>query len=77
MSALFDPSFQPVWAVLLALALFLPVRRLIWVLYMRRAQARKEDLEAIGERLKRRATATGALLSLVFSFMYTSYLFHG
>lgn len=75
MDALFDPTFQPLWALVLALALFLPIRRLIWVLYMRRAQSRKEDLEAIAERLKRRSTVTAALLSLVFSYMYTAYLF--
>ncbi len=75
MDPLFSKAFQPLWALLLALALFLPVRRLIWVLYMRRAQARKEDLEALGERLRRRSTVTAALLSLVFSYMYTLFLF--
>ena len=76
MEILFDRSFQPMWAVILALALFLPVRRLIYVLYMRRAQSRQEkDLEALGERLKRRSTVTAALLALVFSYMYTAFLF--
>ncbi len=76
MEFLFDRTLQPVWALILALALFLPVRRLIFVLYMRRAQQRQEeDLEALSARLKRRSTVTAALLSLVFSFMYTAYLF--
>lgn len=77
MEALFDRTFQPLWALILALALFLPVRRLIWVLYMRRAQKRQEDLEAVRTRLQRRATVTAGLLSLVFSYMYTAYLFRG
>ncbi len=77
MEALFDRSLQPLWALVLALALFLPVRRLIWVLYMRRAQKRQEDLDALRERLFRRATFTAALLSLIFSYMYTAYLFRG
>ncbi len=75
MEALFDPTFQPLWALILALALFLPIRRLIWVLQMRRAQKQGADLDAIRERLQRRATVTAALLSLVFSYMYTAYLF--
>jgi len=77
MEALFDPRFQPLWALILALALFLPVRRLIWVLYMRRAQKQAEDLDEVGPRLQRRSTVTAALLALVFSYMYTSYLFGG
>ena len=77
MESLFDPKFQPLWALILALALFLPVRRLIWVLYMRRAQKQGEDLDEIGPRLQRRSTVTAALLALVFSYMYTSYLFGG
>jgi len=77
MEALFDPKFQPLWALILALALFLPIRRLIWVLYMRRAQKHGEDLDAIREWLQRRSTVTAALLSLVFSYMYTAYLFGG
>ncbi len=77
MESLFDPRFQPLWALILALALFLPVRRLIWVLYMRRAQKQGEDLDEIGPRLQRRSTVTAALLALVFSYMYTSYLFGG
>jgi len=77
MEALFDPTYQPIWALVLALALFLPIRRLIWVLYMRRAQKRGEDAEGIGSRLFRRSTVTAALLALVFSYMYTAYLFQG
>ena len=37
MDTLFSRDFAPLWALLLALALFLPVRRLIFVLTARRA----------------------------------------
>ena len=65
------------WALLLGAALFYPVRQLIWVLSMRRAQRHGEPDEAEGRRLKRRATATAILLCLVFSALYTGQLFQG
>jgi len=75
MDALFTKDYLFLWTVLLALALFLPVRQLIWVLSMRRAQKKGADLETEGPRLKKRAAATSALLSFVFAFFYTLYLF--
>lgn len=76
MEALFAKEFMPLWAFVLALALFFPVRRLIWVLYVRRA-ARKETMpdEAEQARLRRRAGFTAGLLCLVFSFLYVLNLF--
>jgi type VI protein secretion system component VasK len=75
MEALFTEAFMPLWALVLALALFFPVRQLIWVIYVRRA-ARKAEVDAAERaRLKRRAGVTSALLSLVFAFLYTSYIF--
>ena len=61
------------WAVLLAALLFFPVRQLIWVLSVRRAEARQQGQtdEETRDRLKRRATVTSILLCLVFSVMYT------
>jgi hypothetical protein len=72
---LFTKTFMPLWVVVLALALFLPVRQLIWVLYVRRAMRQGEIDEADRRRLRRRASVTSALLSFVFAFLYTSYLF--
>lgn len=79
MAELFSPQYWLLWAVVLAVALFFPVRQLIWVLYVRRAQnaqgAELDDAEK--ERLKRRASVTSALLCLVFSLLYTMHLYSG
>lgn len=66
---------MPLWALLLALALFLPVRQLIWVIYVRRAMRKSDIDEEERARLKRRAGVTSALLSFVFAFLYASHLF--
>lgn len=77
MADLFTQQYWPLWTVALALALFLPVRRLIWTLYVRRAQRFGGGDAADQERLKRRAGITAALICLVFSYLYMSYLFRG
>ncbi|MEN8194981.1 MAG: hypothetical protein ABFS30_00525 [Pseudomonadota bacterium] len=66
-------------ALLLAALLFLPVRHLIWVLSVRRAEARQQSPtdEETRHRLKRRAGLTSALLCFVFSLMYTLSLAQG
>ena len=74
---------MPLWALALALALFFPVRQLIWVLYVRRAQRQAAQEEREGQevdeaeqaRLKRRAGVTSGLLCFVFAFIYTAQLF--
>jgi len=74
-NALFDPNFQYLWALLLALLLFYPVRQLIWALYVRRAgQAGRMDKET-SLRLKKRSTVTAILLCIIFSVLYTVHLF--
>lgn len=76
MAELFSKDYMLFWALALALALFLPVRQLIWVLYVRRAQSRGHEVDE-GEqvRLKQRAGVTSALLCFVFSLIYTLHLF--
>ena len=66
---------MPLWAFALAVALFWPVRQLIWVIYVRRAMRQGEVEEEERARLKRRAGVTSALLSFVFAYLYTSQLF--
>ena len=68
---------DPIWVVVLSLALFFPVRQLIWVLYVRKKQKSQKtvsDDEKIT--LKKRATFTSALLSIVFSYLYVSQVFN-
>jgi hypothetical protein len=74
----FGPYSREIWTLLLALALFLPVRRLIWVLSVRRAEKREGPTdEARRQSLKRRAAVTAALLCFVFSYFYAATLMPG
>jgi len=73
--ALKSPDAIWFWTIALAAALFYPARQLIWVIQVRRAERDGNQDEARRAALKRRATATSALLCFVFSFFYTSYLF--
>lgn len=77
MEAIFTERYVLLWALVLALALFLPVRRLIWLLYMRRALRQGEPDEGESQRLKKRATATAVLICFVFSLLYTAQLLQG
>ena len=78
MAEIFSPQYKYFWAALLALALFFPVRNLLHVLYVRRAQKMTGDVdEAEQARLKKRAGVTSALLCFVFSFAYTAQLVDG
>ncbi len=72
----FSSEYWLLWALVLGVALFWPVRNLIHVLLVRRARAKAGDLdEAELGRLKRRAGATSALVCFVFSVFYTLHLF--
>ncbi len=80
MEALFSSQYSSLWAVLLAVALFIPVRQLIWVMTVRRAirKGSEEKVDAAEQsRLKKRAGFTAALLCLLFSFAYVNLLFEG
>ena len=68
---------NPIWVVVLSVALFLPVRQLIWVLYVRKKQkAQKTVSEEEIKKEKRRATLTSILLCVVFSYLYVSQVFN-
>ena len=74
----FYTSFHdPIWVIILSVALFFPVRQLIWVLYVRKKQKSQttiSDDEKIT--LKKRATLTSVLLCIVFSYLYVSQVFN-
>jgi hypothetical protein len=63
---------QLLWSFLLALALFHPVRQLIWTLSVRReersAGALPDEIRRFA--LKRRASVTAALLCFAFAVLY-------
>ncbi len=68
---------DPLWVVVLSTALFLPVRQLIWVLYVRKKQkAQGEVSEEEQKNLKKRASFTSILLCIVFSYLYVSQVFN-
>ena len=78
MENLFSQEFKWLWTVALGLALFYPVRQLIWVASVRRAERRDGPAdEARQHSLKRRAAVTSFLMSFIFSVFYVGYLFKG
>ena len=68
---------DPLWIMLLSTALFFPVRKLIWVLYVRKKQKTQQLVSEEEKRsLKKRATLTAALLCIVFSYVYVKQVFN-
>jgi len=68
---------DPLWNILLSTVLFFPVRKLIWVLYVRKKQ-KTQQLVSEEEKvsLKKRATITAILLCIVFSYIYVKQVFN-
>ena len=68
---------DPAWTILLSITLFLPIRQLIWILYVRKKQ-KKQNLVSEEEKkiLKKRATFTSIFLSIVFSYIYVTQVFN-
>ena len=68
---------DPIWITLLSVALFFPVRQLIWVLYVRKKQKSQQIVsEEEKKGLKKRATFTSILLCVVFSYIYVIQVFN-
>ena len=75
---LYSPDAKWLWTLAMTMAMFFPVRKVIWVQTMRRALKKggKENVDAAEQkRLLRRAGATSALLCLLFSMFYVGRLF--
>ena len=67
----------PLWIILLSTVLFFPVRKLIWVLYVRKKQKTQQSVsEEEKISLKKRATITAILLCIVFSYIYVKQVFN-
>ena len=68
---------DPIWVAVLSIALFFPVRQMIWVLYVRKKQ-KSQKLVSDDEKkiLKKRATFTSFLLCVVFSYVYVNQVFN-
>ena len=68
---------DPIWVVALSLALFFPVRQMIWVLYVRKKQKSQKNVSDDEKKiLKKRATFTSVLLCIVFSYLYVGQVFN-
>ena len=68
---------DPLWIILLSTFLFFPVRKLIWVLYVRKKQKTQQSVsEEEKINLKKRATITAILLCIVFSYIYVKQVFN-
>ena len=68
---------DPLWVILLSTVLFFPVRKLIWVLYVRKKQKTQQSVsEEEKISLKKRATITAILLCIVFSYIYVKQVFN-
>ena len=68
---------DPIWVLVLTTALFFPVRQMIWVLYVRKKQkSQKIVSEEEKKSLKKRATFTSILLSVIFSYIYVGQVFN-
>ena len=68
---------DPLWIILLSTVLFFPVRKLIWVLYVRKKQKiQKTVSDEEKKSLKKRATFTAILLCIVFSYIYVKQVFN-
>ena len=68
---------DPLWIILLSTGLFFPVRKLIWVLYVRKKQKTQQTVsEEEKISLKKRATFTAILLCIVFSYVYVKQVFN-
>jgi hypothetical protein len=65
------------WSAILAAALFMPVRRLVWVLSVRREERRlgRATDDARRQLLRRRAGVTALLICVFFSAVYVHALF--
>jgi len=77
MAEFFTAEYKWIWAALMTVALFFPVRKLIWVLSVRRSDTKsgQQSDDAEKARLKKRAGVTSALLCFLFSLAYVSQMF--
>ena len=75
--AYYTTFHDPFWIILLSTVLFFPVRKLIWVLYVRKKQKTQQTIsEEEKISLKKRATFTAILLCIVFSYIYVKQVFN-
>ncbi len=79
MEGMLSSDYRWLWSAALAMALFFPVRKMIWVLSVRKEQRRAGEMpdEKMQQYLKGRAGVTSGLLCLVFAAAYGGVMFGG
>ena len=77
LKAFYIAFHDPLWILGLSIALFFPVRQLIWVLYVRKKQKSQKSISEDEKNfLKKRAAFTSILLCVVFSYIYVNQVFN-
>ena len=75
---LFSPDARWLWTVAMAVALYFPVRRVIYIMTVRRAVRKGGSdnvTEAEQKRLLKRAGVTAGMMCFLFSLFYVGNLF--
>jgi hypothetical protein len=68
---------DPFWILLLSSVLFFPVRKLIWILHIRKMQKKQKTVSEEEKKfLKKKATFTSVFLCIVFSYVYVNQVFN-
>ena len=80
MLELYKTFHQPIWTLLLFVALYFPIKKILYQLYMKKFfkdnPDKKELDEEIRNKLNKRARFTSILLSFVFSYLYVQNVFY-
>ena len=80
MLELYKTFHQPIWTLLLFVALYFPIKKILYQLYMKKFfkdnPDKKELDEDIKNKLNKRARFTSILLSFVFSYLYVQNVFY-
>lgn len=80
MIELYKTFHQPIWTVVLTAALFFPIKKILFQLYMKKFFKDNLDVQELNEIIKKklnnRARFTSMLLSFVFSYLYVQNVFY-
>ena len=77
LKSLYIAFHDPLWIGFLSIALYFPVRQLIWVLYVRKKQKSQQSVSDEEKKiLKKRAAFTSILLCVIFSYIYVNQVFN-
>lgn len=80
MIELYKTFHQPIWTVVLTAALFFPIKKILFQLYMKKFFKDNSDVQELNKIIKKklnnRARFTSMLLSFVFSYLYVQNVFY-